>query len=74
MEDDPEKPEKKPPARHIEIPEFDPEHNLKKIREVFQVSTRIQDLVRSRKQSPPQTAHQTDSKEQLVCFCIIIDL
>lgn len=66
MEADPDKPEKKPPARNIEIPEFDPEHNLKKIREVFQVSTRIQNLVRTRKQSPPQTSHQTDSKEQLV--------
>lgn len=66
MGDDPEKPEKKPPARNIEIPEFDPEHHLKKIREVFQVSTKIQNLVRKRKQSPPQTSKQTDSKEQLV--------
>lgn len=73
MEDDSEQPEKKPPARNVEIPAFDPEHNLKKIREVFQVSTRIQDLVRARKQSPPQTSRQSDSKEQLVRipFCVV---
>lgn len=73
MADDPDPPERKPPAKHVEVPEFDPEHNLKRIREVFQVSTKIQDLVRSRKQSPPQTSLQTDSKEQLVCSLIVFE-
>ena len=55
-------------ARYIEIPEEDPERHLKRIREVFQVSTRIQELVRRRKKSPPATTSDHDLKELVRIF------
>lgn len=55
-----------PAKNRITEPQPDPERHLKRIRQVFQVSTRIQELVRKRRQSPPRVESNIEAKTQLV--------
>lgn len=50
----------------VPAPEIDPERHLKRIRDAFQVSVRIQDLVRIRPRSPPPQSGEAEEMVHLV--------
>lgn len=52
-------------TRYIEVPEVDPERHLKRIRKAFQVSQRIQKLVRERRKSPPTVSSELELRHAL---------
>lgn len=47
-------------------PEIDPEKHLKRIKEAFQVSAAIQNLVQKQRQSPPKKVPEHDTNIQQV--------
>lgn len=55
-----------PGRSKVPAPEIDPEKHLKRIQDAFEVSTRIKDLVRRRRASPPSKATENEAKDQLV--------
>uniref|UniRef100_A0A336MB49 CSON013031 protein n=1 Tax=Culicoides sonorensis TaxID=179676 RepID=A0A336MB49_CULSO len=58
--------QKQKQSRNMDLTILDSDHNLKRIRQVFSVSTAIQKLIRKRARSRYQSKYQSDRQEQVI--------